>query len=213
MYLLCYPLRPTARIVFRLYGVRVRTCRDVLSTFDIRSTDFSTVRTESEFVRQMASPGLLYEQFQFVRTREGPNPASRDALSEKRSPHGRRWTERRPPDRMINLAALFVLSPTRPSSTSSRRLQARPEPFTSPCATRCPPPAFRHPAHASLCFASRFKGLQAGNLLRLSGAKLCRPALLGACWCTAACVPSRGAATAQCSACAAQAPKKKKKST
>ena len=48
-----------------------------------------------------------------------------------------------------------------------------------------------------------FKGLQAGNLLRLSGAKLCRPALLGACWCTAACVPSRGAATAQCSACAA----------
>ena len=48
-----------------------------------------------------------------------------------------------------------------------------------------------------------FKGLQAGNLLRLSGAKLCRPALLGACWCTAACVPSRGAATARCSACAA----------
>ena len=166
-----FRLRPTARIVFRLYEVRVRTCRDVLSTFDIRSTDFSTVRTESEFVRQMASPGLLYELFQFVRTREGPNPASRDALSEKRSPHGRRWTERRPPDRMINLAALFVLSPTRPSSTSSRRLQARPEPFTSPCATRCPPPAFRHPAHASLCFASRFKGLQAGNLRRLPGAK------------------------------------------
>ena len=138
----------------------------------------------------MASPGLLYELFQFVRTREGPNPASRDALSEKRSPHGRRWTERRPPDRMINLAALFVLSPTRPSSTSSRRLQARPEPFTSPCATRCPPPAFRHPAHASLCFAFRFKGLQAGSLRRLPGAKPLSQMLLGACWCTIACVPS-----------------------
>ena len=164
---MCYRLRPTARIVFRLYEVRVRTCRDVLSTFDIRSTDFSTIRTESEFVRHLASPGLLYELFQFVRTREGPN---RTRLSEKGN-LGRRWTEGRPADRMINLAALFVLSPTRPSSTSSRRLQARPEPFTSPCATRCPPPAFRHPAHASLCFASRFKGLQAGNLLRLPGAK------------------------------------------
>ena len=104
---------------------------------------------------------------------------------------------------MINLAALFVLSPSRSSSASSRCLQARPNPSVHPAPSTTPPPAFRHPANASLCFAPMFKGLQAGNLLRLSGAKLCRPALLGACWCTAACVPSRGAATAQCSACAA----------
>ena len=141
--------------------------------FDFRHTEYGLFDS-SYRIRVRTTNGLpriVVRTVSVCTNSEGPNPASRDALSEKRSPHGRRWTERRPPDRMINLAALFVLSPTRPSSTSSRRLQARPEPFTSPCATRCPPPAFRHPAHASLCFASRFKGLQAGNLLRLPGAK------------------------------------------
>ena len=75
---------------------------------------------------------------------------------------------------MINLAALFVLSPSRSSSASSRCLQARPNPSVHPAPSTTPPPAFRHPANASLCFAPMFKGLQAGNLLRLSGAKLCR---------------------------------------
>ena len=48
------------------------------------------------------------------------------------------------------------------------------EPSVHPAPSTTPPPAFRHPANASLCFAPMFKGLQAGNLLRLSGAKLCR---------------------------------------
>ena len=134
------------------------------------------VRTFRQFVQNPSSHDIwpppicctnCFSLYELEKPKSGkPRRAERED-----HPHGRRWTERRPPDRMINLAALFVLSPTRPSSTSSRRLQARPEPFTSPCATRCPPPAFRHPAHASLCFASRFKGLQAGNLLRLPGAK------------------------------------------
>ena len=72
---------------------------------------------------------------------------------------------------MSELAALFVLSPSRTSLTSSRCLQARPDPFYSPWAAGCLPPAFRHSAHASLCFASGLEGLQPGNLLGLSGAK------------------------------------------
>ena len=47
---------------------------------------------------------------------------------------------------MINLAALFVLSPSRSSSASSRCLQARPNPSVHPAPSTTPPPAFRHPA-------------------------------------------------------------------
>ena len=64
-----------------------------------------------------------------------------------------------------------MLSPSRTSLTSSRCLQARPDPFYSPWAAGCLPPAFRHSAHASLCFASGLEGVQPGNLLGLSGAK------------------------------------------
>ena len=38
--------------------------------------------------------------------------------------------------------------------------------------------------------SSDIKGLQAGSLLRLPGAKPLSQMLLGACWCTIACVPS-----------------------
>ena len=106
---------------------------------------------------------------------------------------------------MNELAALFVLSPSRTSLTSSRCLQARPDPFYSPWAAGCLPPAFRHSAHASLCFAS---GLDLGRpAARQSSGTFWRQTishmLLGACWCVAVSVPPHGAAMARCSACAA----------